>query len=152
MGGKSDGSTKTTATGKQRKYNTQNLSPVKTSEEARERGRNGGLAAARNRRERKKSAEILDILLKMPLKSGPEKSMLNARSLSKEDLEGTNPVSGELLILSMLQQALNGSTKCMRMIHDILNENQTVRNVSPLDELADKIDEYKEENDEEEEE
>lgn len=152
MDGKSDGSTKTTATGKQRKYNTQNLDPVKTSEEARKRGRNGGLAAARNRRERKKSAEILDILLKMPLKPGPEKSILNARSLSKEDLEGTNPVSGELLILSMLQQALKGNTKCMRMIHEILNENQTVRNVSPLDELAEKIDEYKEENDEEEEE
>lgn len=151
MDGKSDGSTKTIATGKQRKYNTQNLDPVKSSEEARKRGRNGGLAAARNRRERKKSAEILDILLKMPLKPGPEKSILNARSLSKEDLEGTNPVSGELLVLSMLQQALKGNTKCMRMIHEILNEDQTVRNVSPLNELAEKIDEYKDTENEEDE-
>ena len=148
MAGKSDGNTKTTATGKQRKYNTQNLTPVKTSEEARIKGRNGGLAAARNRRERKKSAEILDILLKMPLKPGPEKSILDARSLSKDDIEATNPVSGELLILSMLKQALGGNTKCMRMIIEMLNEGVQPETVSPLNELADKIDEYKDTEDE----
>ena len=77
--------------------------------------------------------------------------MCDAKSLSKDRVKNTNPPAIELLGLTMLQKALKGDMKAAKMILEVLGEGVQAKTVSPLNELADKIDEYKEEDEEEEE-
>ena len=49
---------------------TNNLNPVRSVEEAKAKGRNGGIASGKTRRERKAMKETLAALLSMPLKKG----------------------------------------------------------------------------------
>lgn len=77
--------------------NESNLKPVKTKEEARERGRAGGIASGKARRERKTLKEELLLLL------------------SKGDTQ-------EKISLALLQKAMNGDTKAFEVIRDSIGE------------------------------
>lgn len=77
--------------------NEQNLKPVRTKEEARERGRKGGIASGKARRERKTLKEELLALLQ----SGDTQKNIS---------------------LAMIQQALNGNTKAFEVIRDTVGE------------------------------
>ena len=77
--------------------NEQNLKPVRTKEEARERGRRGGIASGKARRERKTLKEELLALLQ----SGDTQKNIS---------------------LAMIQQALNGNTKAFEVIRDTVGE------------------------------
>ena len=77
--------------------NEGNLRPVKTKEEARERGRNGGIASGKARRERKTLKEELILLL------------------SQGDTQ-------QKISLSLIQQALDGNTKAFEVIRDTVGE------------------------------
>lgn len=124
--------------------NPQNLK-VPTSEEARRYGSKGGKASARAKAQRKTMAENLDILLRMPLQDGPSKTLSRVKSLSKSHIKEANAPSGELLALSLLQQALKGDMKAMRLIMEVTGEAQQAQAVSPLDSLAKELERYKEE-------
>ncbi len=113
-----------------------------TSSEAREHGRAGGLASARARQEKKTMKETLEILMKIPLQRGPIHSLAGVESLTKEDIAEANPVAGELLALAMLQKALKGDTKAMRIIMEMTGEGTPAQNVSPLDGLAETLKQY----------
>lgn len=125
---------------------------VPDSETARINGRKGAYAKARKDRERKQLAEVLDVLLKMPLKDGKESSLYDAKSLSKDRVLNANPPAIEMLGLAMLKKALKGDMKAAKMILEVLGEGVQTKTVSPLNELADKLDEYKDTENEEEEE
>lgn len=77
--------------------NESNLKPVKTKKEARERGRAGGIASGKARRERKTLKEELLLLL------------------SKGDTQ-------EKISLALLQKAMNGDTKAFEVIRDSIGE------------------------------
>lgn len=77
--------------------NTDNLKPVQSKEEARERGRAGGIASGIARRERKTLKEELISLL------------------SKGDTQ-------EKISLSLLKKALEGDTKAYEVIRDTVGE------------------------------
>ena len=68
--------------------NEQNLDPVKTKEEARKRGRAGGIASGKARREKKLMRETLDIILSMPMKNGKYADVESIRSFAA--LKGKN--------------------------------------------------------------
>ena len=77
--------------------NESNLKPVKTKEEARERGRKGGIASGKARRERKTLKEELLLLL------------------SEGDTQ-------HKISLSLIQEALKGNTKAFEVIRDTVGE------------------------------
>lgn len=77
--------------------NESNLKPVQSKEEARERGRKGGIASGKARRERKTLREELLLLLE------------------KGDTQ-------EKVSLALIQQALDGNTKAFEVIRDSIGE------------------------------
>lgn len=77
--------------------NSENLKPVQSTEEARERGRKGGIASGIARRERKTLREELLLLLQ------------------KNE-------SQERISLALLQKALDGDIKAYEVIRDTIGE------------------------------
>ena len=77
--------------------NEENLKPVQSKEEARERGRKGGIASGKARRERKTLREELLLLLE------------------KGDTQ-------EKVSLALIKQALDGNTKAFEVIRDSIGE------------------------------
>lgn len=80
--------------------NEQNLRPVKSTIEARERGKKGGIASGKSRRARKTLKEELLLLL------------------AQGDTQ-------EKLSLAVIQKALNGDTKAFEVIRDTIGEKPT---------------------------
>ena len=80
--------------------NKDNLKPVRTKKEARERGKNGGIKSGEIRRERKTLKDELLLLL------------------SSEDTQ--NKVS-----LALIEKALSGDTKAFEVIRDTIGEKAT---------------------------
>ena len=80
--------------------NEQNLKPVKTKKEARERGRAGGIKSGEVRRAKRTLKEELILLLE------------------KGDTQ-------EKVSLAMIQEALNGNTKAFEVIRDTIGEKPT---------------------------
>lgn len=77
--------------------NESNLKPVRTKSEARRRGKKGGIASGKARKERKALREELLLLL------------------SKDDTQ-------EKVSLALIKQALNGNTKAFEVIRDTIGE------------------------------
>jgi hypothetical protein len=77
--------------------NEQNLKPVRTKSEARERGKNGGIKSGEVRKQRKTLKEELLLLLS----------------------EGQTQ---ERISLSLIQEALEGNTKAYEIIRDTIGE------------------------------
>jgi len=77
--------------------NTDNLKPVRTKEEARKRGKQGGIKSGEARRQRKTLKEELVLLLES--KSYNEK-----------------------VSLALIKQALDGNTKAFEIIRDTIGE------------------------------
>jgi hypothetical protein len=80
--------------------NDQNLKPVKTKKEARERGRRGGIASGKAKRARKTLREELIALLE-------------------------NGDTQEKISLAMIAEALQGNTKAFEVIRDTIGEKPT---------------------------
>ena len=77
--------------------NIENLKPVQTEEEAREKGKKGGIASGKARKERKALKEELLLLL------------------SKGDTQ-------EKISLSLIKEAMKGNTKAFEVIRDTIGE------------------------------
>lgn len=77
--------------------NEQNLKPVRTKSEARERGKNGGIKSGKVRKQRKTLKEELLLLL-------------SEGQIQKK------------ISLSLIQEALDGSTKAYEIIRDTIGE------------------------------
>lgn len=77
--------------------NEQNLKPVRNKKEARERGKKGGIASGKARKERKTLKEELLLLL-------------------------SNGDTQERISLSLIQEAINGNVKAFETIRDTVGE------------------------------
>lgn len=80
--------------------NDQNLKPVRSKKEARERGRKGGIASGKARKARKTLKEELIALLE-------------------------NGDTQEKISLAMIKEALEGNTKAFEVIRDTIGEKPT---------------------------
>jgi len=111
-----------------RVYNIQNLKmfgidkPVLTSEEAKRRGRQGGIKSGEVRRQRKTMRESLLSMLEMQLT--PEK--LDEMGVDISTLNGDYTMQGAL-ISAMLREAVNGSEKAMQLVRDTIGEAPTIK-------------------------
>lgn len=105
----------------------ENLRPVRTTEEARERGRAGGIASGKARREKATMKATLEMLLESNSKSGQ--------------------TYRELATLGLLKGAINGNAQNYRTILETLGElkqaeeDRTQRELTKVEELLMKIEE-----------
>ncbi len=93
-----------------------NLNPVRTEEEAREKGKKGGIASGKARRERKAMKDTLEVLLSMPLKDGKSTNIEAIRNLAA--VKGKNITVQEAIMLAQIQKAMKGDTRAAEFVRD----------------------------------
>lgn len=118
---------------------------VFTSDQDREKARINGAkgAQARNNtlRKRKSMAEILEVLLNMPVDPGPSRPVDSSTNL--KEAKAGNPSTGEMMAIAQIAKALKGDTRAFEAVLAVLGDmNRTT--VSPLEGLADALKAYTE--------
>lgn len=112
-----------------------NLKPVRNSEEARERGRLGGIKSGEVRRERKRLRDTVSMLLSLPPGLSEQKDVLMALGIEEADCNNQT-----LVAVSMIQRAAAGDVKAAIWLRDTVGEKPTdkveanVHTTNPLDE------------------
>lgn len=96
------------------------LKPVQSKEEAKERGRKGGIASGKARREKKLMRETLDIILSMPMKNGKNADVESIRSFAA--LKGKNISVQEAILIAQVQKAMKGDTKAAEYVRDTIGQ------------------------------
>lgn len=94
----------------------ENLHPVRSSEEAKELGRKGGIASGKARRAKRDSKEAARLILDLPV-SGPNESNLKALGIDEEDF--SNRVA---LFARAYVKAMAGDINAMRFLVEIAGE------------------------------
>lgn len=93
--------------------NLENLQPVKTKEEARRRGRNGGIASGKARREKREMRELARELLSMPLKDEPIEEIQCLSGANNKNMSGM-----QAALIKQLQMAIQGNTQALAFLRD----------------------------------
>ena len=88
--------------------NKQNLHPIRSKDEARERGRMGGKASGEARRERKALRDNLLLLLASPMKDA--------------DGKPTGKTVQEEILFALVQRAMTGDPRAFELIRDTIGE------------------------------
>lgn len=86
-------------------YVEENLKPVRSKDEARERGRKGGVASGKSRREKKTLTETLKKLLEM-----------------KYEYDGQTVDGFTMTCVALFKQAQDGNVKAFEVIRDTVGE------------------------------
>ena len=94
-----------------------------TTEEARERGKKGGIASGKARRKRKALNETLNELFSMPIKDGKANELESIKSLAS--IKGQNITVQEAIVLAQIQKALKGDQRAARLLFEVLGEQLT---------------------------
>ncbi len=97
--------------------NESNLKPVRTKEEARKRGRNGGIKSGEVRNQKKAMREQMELLLSLPNKDAKTKKQLKAMGIDVGNID--NQMA---LILSMYKKAISGDVQAAAFIRDGVGE------------------------------
>lgn len=101
------------------KGNPQNLKPVRTKNEARKKGRNGGIKSGESRRKKKTVREVMEMMAYQPLTNEKLKKSINvvASGVEEEDMD--------LLVaatMGLFQSAMKGSEKAYKVIAEYLDD------------------------------
>lgn len=103
--------------------NETNLNPVRSEEEARRKGRAGGIASGRARREKKMMRETLDMLLALPLKGGKVADVETIRNYAA--LKGKNISVQEAILIAQVNKAMKGDTRAAEYVRDTMGQKPT---------------------------
>lgn len=93
-----------------------NLHPVRTKEEARERGRAGGKVSGIVRRQKMDLRQDLLAILALPVRDGPVYDVKDAKQLG--DLKAQNLTAYQLTLCQLVRKASSGDTKAAKLILD----------------------------------
>ena len=96
----------------------ENLRPCRTTEEARERGRLGGINSAKRKKEKKKLKEIAEMLLDMP---APEDIIERFEQLYPE-LDAKEMTNRLAIVQRLILNALAGDNKAFELLRDQIGE------------------------------
>lgn len=123
--------------------NEQNLKPPSTAE-ARSRGRKGGIASGKARKEKKAMKETLKALLALPLDQREVVDIEAIQDLTA--LDGGNITVQEAIMLKQIQKAMDGDTKAAEYVRDTAGEKPTdkveLNSKIDIDEKINEIEEY----------
>lgn len=92
--------------------NEENLKPIQSVEEAREKGRLGGIKSGESRRAKKTMREMLDYLL--------EKEIKNQKT-------GESVTCKEAMLSAMIKKAINGDVKACQFVRDTSGETPVTK-------------------------
>lgn len=98
----------------------ENLTPFKSVDEAREKGRKGGIASGASRREKRALRETLEDLLTMSLKNGKPTSVEKIKSIAA--IKGKNISVQEAIMLAQIQKAIRGDVRAAEFIRDTIGQ------------------------------
>ena len=95
----------------------ENLKFIKSTEEAREKGRAGGIASGKARRRKRAMREAADLFLSLPVTDRRKLKKLKAKELDEEDID-----QQMAMIAGLVEAAQNGDAACANVIVKLLGE------------------------------
>ena len=105
--------------------NIQNLQPVTTKEEARKRGRNGGIKSQQVQRERKKAKECMEMILSLNTNSQRQKELMTNMGIKDEEQQNIMA-----LMASMFARAVTtGDPSAVKSVLEIAGEMEAKQSV-----------------------
>ena len=110
---------------------TNNLIPPRSKDEARTRGKNGGIASGKARREKKALRETMQELLTMRLKDKKLLEELAALGFTAKGITMQDAISA-----AMIKQAVKGNVKAYNAIKDTLAEKSEVKTDTSVTEIV----------------
>ena len=96
---------------------TENLKFIKSTEEAREKGRAGGIASGKARQRKRAMREAADLFLSLPVTDRRKLKKLKAKELDKDDID-----QQMAMIAGLVEAAQNGDAACANVIVKLLGE------------------------------
>lgn len=96
-----------------------NLIPPRTKDEARERGKNGGIASGKARREKKALRETMEEMLKVALKDDNLLETYGKLGFAKKGMTMQDAIAA-----AMIQQAAKGNVKAYQAIKETITEKR----------------------------
>ena len=102
--------------------NEQNLKPIRTASEAREKGRNGGIASGAARREKKTVQKILNDFLSTSAKDNPQLAKLAAKMGLKSD----DSIKDLFTIVCTLNTLKDGNLSDLERLSKLLGEQTEI--------------------------
>lgn len=111
----------------------------RSSEEAAESGRKGGIASGVARRQAKDLRNLALAILEMPIKEGDIDEITSLASV-----KGKNMTTSQAMILSQVRRAIEGDSKAFEVIRDTAGQKpiEKVEVSKPDSEVIDEIDSY----------
>ena len=106
--------------------NDENLRPCRNKSEARERGKIGGVASGKARREKKTIREAFALLKDLPLDNEKLREQLKKAGVTKEDM-----TYGAAMAYMTVINGMKGNPSFMRLAFEMLGEND-VQGVSKI--------------------
>ena len=97
--------------------NERNLIPVRSTEEARERGRNGGRASGEARRRKKSLREAAELYLSLPVSDKRAWNKLAKDVVAPEDVDNQMAIIAGLSI-----KAAKGDAKAAKVLFDLIGD------------------------------
>lgn len=95
----------------------ENLKFIKSAEEAREKGRAGGIASGKARRRKRAMREAADLFLSLPVTDRRKLKKLKAKELDENDID-----QQMAMIAGLVEAAQNGDAACANVIVKLLGE------------------------------
>ena len=116
--------------------NVQNLKPVRSKSEARERGRLGGQASGETRRKRKALRDSMNMLLEMQ-PAAKEFNKLIEAGFDMDDIDNSC-----LITLALFNEAKKGNVKAIKELRNLIGEDKPDSDAeyTKVDELIASID------------
>lgn len=99
--------------------NERNLIPVRSTEEARERGRNGGRASGEARRRKKSLREAAELYLSLPVSDKRAWNKLAKDGVAPEDVDNQMAIIAGLSI-----KAAKGDAKAAKVLFDLIGDQR----------------------------
>ena len=96
-----------------------NLKPVRTKEEARERGKSGGIKSGEARRKKRDMKAAAKLLLDMPVAMPNIEAQMKQFGLDDEDL--TNQMA---VLVGVFKEAMSGNIRAAEFLRDTAGQNQ----------------------------
>lgn len=112
--------------------NNGNLKPCRNTEEAKERGRLGGLASGRSRRQRSRIAKAMQTVMKKKIPSGEIRERLKVEGIDLDE-KATNEVA---FAASVLVSAMQGNMQAARLVLELVGEDPQFEHKKEVDEAA----------------
>ena len=97
--------------------NEQNLVPIQSTEEARERGRKGGIASGVSRRRKRGLREAADLYLSMPVANRRKWNAIAKEGIEPEDID--NQMA---MIIGLTQAAIGGDAKAAKLLFELVGD------------------------------